>query len=238
MKRRNLLKENENFEADSGRMRTFVFQPHPGISDKVFQVRQQRMPKGSRVFILLLLILFAAATGPAVGWAEQQQTTATARGEYLLGAGDTIEVQVWKEEGLSRTLSVRLDGRISLPLIGEIEAAGKSPRELAAQIEKKYRHILSEPSVTVILSQSNDHYYVIGQVKQPGEFSLNAPLTVLQALARSGGFLEWAKTSNIELIRRKKGTEKLLTFDYNNLVNKGDLSQQILLAPGDTIIVP
>jgi polysaccharide export outer membrane protein len=237
MKRRNLLKENENFEADSGRMRSFVFQPLSGISDKVFQVRQQLMPKGSRVLILLLLILFATATGPAASWAEQQ-TTATARGEYLLGAGDTIEVQVWKEEGLSRTLSVRLDGRISLPLIGEIDAAGKSPGELAAQIEKKYRHILSEPSVTVILSKSNDHYYVIGQVKQPGEFSLNAPLTVLQALARSGGFLEWAKTSNIELIRRKKGTEKLLTFDYDNLVNKGDLSQQILLAPGDTIIVP
>lgn len=211
------------------------------ISPPPFQRRQQRAMGGSKVLISsLLMVLVFLTIFPVAGWARQQKPAATntaPTGEYLLAPGDTIEVLVWEQKDMSRTLRIRIDGRITMPLIGEIEAAGKSTGELAAQIQKKYRHILTEPSVTVILSQSNAHYYVIGQVKQPGEFSLNAPLTVLQALARAGGFLEWAKTSHIELIRHWKGHEKLISFDYDKLKD-GDLSQQIPLVPGDTIIVP
>lgn len=192
---------------------------------------------------LLLLILFTmTVTAVSEVLAEQQQNPATVvtlvPAEYLLGVGDLIEVQTWKEPDLSRTMRVRSDGRISLPLIGDIEAVGKTPRALALQIEELYRKSLSEPSVTIILNQSNQHYYVIGQVQHPGEFALDSDLTVLQALARSGGFLQWAKTSNIAVIRREGGGEKHLSFDYDAMIKKETLTQHLLLAPGDTIVVP
>jgi len=195
-----------------------------------------------KIIFSLLIVLglgLASAALAAAGSPPETSTVGKAvGGEYLLGVGDLIEVQVWREAELSRTLQVRLDGRISLPLLGDLEAAGKSPRELAARIEERYRETLAEPSVTVILERSNQRYYVIGQVKQPGEFPLDGHLTVLQALARSGGFLEWAKTSNIAVIRRGGDGEKFLPFDYDALVRRGDLGRQLLLAPGDTIVVP
>ena len=190
----------------------------------------------------LLLLLFTTAVLGVSGAVAGTPPVATTddnpnKAEYLFGVGDMIEIQVWNEKDLSRTLRVRLDGRISLPLIGEIEAAGKSPRELSAQIEERYGKTIASPSVTAILNQSNQRYYVIGQVKQPGEFALDAHLTVLQALARSGGFLEWAKTSHIIVIRRDGGREQFLPFDYEAITKKKDLSQHLPLAPGDTIIV-
>jgi len=158
--------------------------------------------------------------------------------EYRFGVGDTIEVQVWNEQNLSRTQKVRLDGRISLALIGDLEAVGKSPRELASQIEQSYNASVTSPSVTVILNQSSQRYYVIGQVKQPGEFALDSHLTVLQALARSGGFLEWAKTASIIVVRRDGNGEQFLPFDYEAVTKRKDMGQLLQLAPGDTIIVP
>lgn len=188
----------------------------------------------SLVFLLLPFSLVATGS-PA--WAEERQGPPVGA-EYLLGVGDVIEVQVWKEAELSRILRVRLDGRITMPLIGDVRAAGKTPRELADQIEEFYRETLAEPTVTVILNQSSQRYYVIGLVKQPGEFPLDSHLTVLQALARSGGFQEWAKTANIIIIRRDEAGEKILPFDYDAMVRRGDLSGHLQLAPGDTIVVP
>jgi polysaccharide biosynthesis/export protein len=186
-----------------------------------------------------MLILFTIMmTGASANQSGEQRNQTGADMEYLLGAGDLIEVQVWKEEFLSRNLRVRLDGRISLPLIGDIVAAGKTTRALAVEIEERLRDSHAEPAVAVILSQSNQRYYVIGQVKQPGEFPLDAHLNVLQALARSGGFLEWAKASNIAVIRREGGMEKVLPFDYDAIIRKNDPKHLLLLAPGDTIIVP
>lgn len=188
---------------------------------------------GSRVKVLILLITVLAAFAGVPG-------AMATEAEYLFGIGDTIEVQVWNEPNLSRIQKVRLDGRISLALIGDLEAVGKSPRELAAQIEKNYSTSVASPSVTVILNQSSQRYYVIGQVKQTGEFPLDSQLTVLQALARSGGFTEWAKTTKIMVIRRDANGEQSLPFDYDAVTKKNDLSKllQLQLAPGDTIIVP
>ncbi len=185
---------------------------------------------------VLLLFTFAVIGTPVV--ADDRPESSVGE-EYLLGIGDVILVQVWKEEELSGEQQIRLDGRISLPLIGDIKAVGVPPEELAAQIEKHYRRTLAEPSVTVTLKQSNQRYYVVGLVQQPGEFPLDSHLTVLQALARSGGFLEWAKTSDIAIIRRDvEGGEKILPFNYDRMLRRGDLSNHLLLAPGDTIVVP
>jgi len=190
--------------------------------------------------MFLLFIITAYGISSAVAGPSPVSTMGDKpkNAEYLFGVGDIIEIQVWNEKDLSRTLRVRLDGRISLPLIGEIEAAGKSPRELSAQIEERYAKTIASPSVTAILNQSNQRYYVLGQVKQPGEFPLDAHLTVLQALARSGGFLEWAKPANIVVIRGAGGKEQVIPFDYEAITKKKDQSQNLPLAPGDTIVVP
>jgi polysaccharide export outer membrane protein len=160
--------------------------------------------------------------------------------DYIIGIGDILEVQVWKEPDLSRVpVPVRIDGRISLPLLGDVDAAGKSIKELTQLLGKKYGEVVTEPAVSVMLVESKSwRYYIVGQVTQPGEFNIDYPITILQAIARSGGFLEWAKKSDIKIIRRKSTHEEILQFDYEALVKGSDLSQNILISPGDTIIVP
>ena len=159
--------------------------------------------------------------------------------DYLIGIGDIIEIQVWHEPDLSRTLTVRLDGRISLPLVGDVDVAGKSTSEIDAYLEKKLAELVTEPAVSVILVESrSQRYYVVGQVAQPGEFPIDSPLTLLQVIARSGGFQEWAKRDQIKVFRREAGKEKMLEFDYDDFVKGRNLKQNILIAPGDTVIVP
>ncbi|MFZ5766002.1 MAG: polysaccharide biosynthesis/export family protein [Thermodesulfobacteriota bacterium] len=159
--------------------------------------------------------------------------------DYLIGVGDVLEVQVWQEPDLSRTVKVRLDGRISLPLTGDIQAAGKSVEELDRLLEEKIAALVTEPAVSVILVENRSRrYYVVGQVGQPGEFPIEYPLTLLQAIARSGGFQEWAKRDQIRVVRRIGDKEDLLPFDYDAFVKGKDLGQNIFIAPGDTIIVP
>lgn len=159
--------------------------------------------------------------------------------EYIIGLGDVIEVNVWKEAELSRTIPVRMDGRISLPLLGDVVAAGRTSTELALHIQKRLSEFMAEPPVSVILNENKSRRYsVIGQVNKPGEYLIDIPLTVLQAIARSGGFLEWAKTSDIAIIRRESGREKRIVYDYDIVVKGKDLKQNILVAPGDVIVIP
>ncbi|PLX51292.1 MAG: sugar transporter [Desulfobulbaceae bacterium] len=193
------------------------------------------------ILALSILTLLALLGSPSA-WAEEQSTPGAGPDqsgqEYLLGPGDLIQVQVWDEPELSGPLRIRMDGRISLPLIGEITAAGQSPQALAKQLSERFGAVLAEASVNVSLTESNQRYYVLGKVSQPGEFPMNTPINVLQALARSGGFLEWAKTSDIRIIRSTSNQNKLLNFDYDSVSKDGDLENLPLLAPGDTIIVP
>jgi len=157
---------------------------------------------------------------------------------YKLGRGDIIEVLVWKEPELTRQMAIRIDGKVSLPLIGDVTAAGKTCMEMGNDLTEKFGKIIDGPTVSVMLIQSKSwKYYMIGQINQPGEFFMEAPLTILQALARSGGFSEWAKKSKITVIRRIDGEEKILSFDYDTLL-QGDFSQNMQIMPDDTIIVP
>lgn len=159
--------------------------------------------------------------------------------EYVIGLGDQLQIMVWKEPELTQALSVRIDGRISLPLIGDVEAAGMSIRDLKKVLEVKYAVVIAEPAVSVMLVQSKSwRYYIIGKVAQPGEFPIDFPITVLQAIAKSGGFQEWAKTDKISIVRREGGTETIVPFNYEALVNGQNLQQNALVKPGDTIIIP
>lgn len=196
----------------------------------------QKIPFSTLALSILTLL---ALVGSQSAWAEEPSTQPAQAGqEYLLGPGDLIQVQVWDEPELSGPLRVRIDGRISLPLIGEITAAGQPPQALAMQLSQRFAAVLAEASVNVSLTESSRRYYVLGKVSQPGEFPLNTPVNVLQALARSGGFLEWAKTSDIRIISSTNNRNKVLTFDYDAVSKHGDVTNIPVLAPGDTIIVP
>ncbi len=188
------------------------------------------------LFFSVGLWAFLVASLPGILLAGQSAETGK---DYLVGVGDVLEIQVWREPDLSRTVTVRLDGKISLPLAGDVEAVGKTTSDLDQFLEKHFAELVTEPSVSVILLESRSRrYYVIGQIGQPGEFPIDSPLTILQAIARSGGFLEWAKREEIKLIRRINGRDELLSFNYETFVSGKNLKQNILIAPGDTIIVP
>ncbi|MEA3547243.1 MAG: polysaccharide biosynthesis/export family protein [Thermodesulfobacteriota bacterium] len=158
---------------------------------------------------------------------------------YLVGLGDVLEIQVWNEADLSRTVNVRLDGVISLPLVGDVTVVGKPIPEITQVLEKRYSDLIEEPTVTVILTESRSRkYYLIGQVAQPGEFPLDSPISLLQAIARGGGFSEWAKKDRVGVVRRQSGKDSILKFNYETFVKGENLQQNFLIEPGDTIVVP
>ena len=182
---------------------------------------------------------------PLLPCTEERFQSNTARNDsgllhtYDIGAGDILEVSVWREPDLQRRVVVRIDGRISLPLIGDIQAAGMSINDLNKFITAKFARFVSGPMVGTILVESRSkRYYMIGKITNPGEYAIESPITVLQALARAGGFAEWAKTSRIIIVRRQNPKEITLEFDYEAVVKGADLEQNILINPGDTIIVP
>ena len=190
-------------------------------------------------FIRLAIILACAALLPLLGTtgAMAADTGAQAEQPFVISKGDTLEIYVWKEPDLSRPDTfVRSDGMISLPLVNEVKAAGRTPTELKAEIESKLSEYIELPVVTVILKGSNAmKYYMIGEV-QSGEYDLFKDLTLIQACARAGGFTEWASEDDIVILRNEDGVEKRIRADFDAIV-KGK-QPNIILKPGDTIIVP
>ncbi|RJX36284.1 MAG: polysaccharide export protein [Desulfurivibrio sp.] len=188
-------------------------------------------------YVLVFLAILLATVWPLAVQADQGAEEAEK--DYLIGVGDVLEVQVWQEPDLSRTVTVRLDGKISLPLAGDVQAAGRTTGALDQFLEEKIADLVTEPAVSVMLVENRSRrYYVVGQVGQPGEFPIEFPLTILQAIARSGGFQEWAKREEIKIIRRQGGKEEFLSFDYDGFTKGKNLEQNVLIVPGDTIIVP
>ena len=158
---------------------------------------------------------------------------------YRIGCSDVLEVQVWKEVELSRPVIVRSDGRVSLPLLGDVAAAGKTTGDLSAELAKGWRRFVENPVVTVSIIQPNSaKFYVMGQVMRPGEYSLPRALTVVQAISTAGGFTEWANERRLVLIRRLGGQEQHLRVDYKRIVSGDRPQDNCLLLPGDTIVVP
>jgi len=158
---------------------------------------------------------------------------------YIIGPMDVVEIQVWKEPDFSRQALVRPDGKITVPLIGDIRAAGMSTLGLKALLTEKLKGFIDNPEVTVILVESRSkNFYIIGNVNQPGTYPLSPGMTVLQALSAAGGLGEWADKDTIRIIRRSGGKEEIMPFDYNKVISGKKLEQNILLEPNDTIIVP
>lgn len=158
---------------------------------------------------------------------------------YVIGAGDVLQVFVWKEAELTREVKVRLDGGMTLPLVGEVEAAGRTTTDLTASLRTAYARYISSPNVTVELRQANSaRFYVLGQVLRPGEYPITGRVTVVQALALAGGFREFAKTEEIVILRQEGDSQAFLPFNYRKLSSGASWSQNIDLRPGDTVLIP
>lgn len=162
------------------------------------------------------------------------QTAAT----YVIGPEDVISISVWKESDLTETLPVRADGMVSLPLLNDVRAAGLTPMELSSVITEKLKKYVTDPRVTVVVSQMNSQrVYVTGEVLHSGAMNLTPEMTVLQALA-SAGFSQFANTKRIYVLRKENGVERKFPVNYKRLVKGQNDTQNISLKPGDTIVVP
>jgi len=190
------------------------------------------MPCGLAILGLSASIVLAQATSP-------KEPDRSSEGEYLLHAGDVVQIFVWKEPDLTRDVTVRLDGRITMPLLGDIQASGRTPQELAKEITSKLAALIGNPVVTVSLTQPNSsRFFVIGMVNNPGGYPLTGRVTVLQALALAGGFKDFAKTDKILVIRSSSGAPTATPFNYKKIEDGSDLAQNVALRAGDTILVP
>ncbi|MEJ2430693.1 MAG: polysaccharide biosynthesis/export family protein [Deltaproteobacteria bacterium] len=158
---------------------------------------------------------------------------------YVIGPGDILSIDVWKEEELSKQVSVRLDGKISLPLVNDVQAAGLTSTELRTQLTEKYKDFVDVPQVAVtVLESRSKRIYLLGKVTKPGEYPMQKDMTVVQAISLAGGLAEWADSSDVKLIRKIDGVEQTFLVDYDAIVSGEDLSQNVLLQPDDTIFVP
>lgn len=176
------------------------------------------------------------AKDPAAATAVQ---TATDPSSYKIGPQDILKVDVWREDQLTRTVPVRPDGKITLPLLNDMQAAGLTPMELAAAIRDELKNYVNNPQVTVSVSEINSRrVYVNGEVARAGAFSLLPGMTVLQALSSSGGFTQFARVKNIYILRTVNGQKTKLPFNYKAAISGKSSQQDIELQPGDVIIVP
>lgn len=159
---------------------------------------------------------------------------------FKIGADDILGINVWKETELSRAVTVRSDGKISLPLIGELQAAGRTPKQLETEIAAKLKDYVSEPDVTVIIQEiRSQKYNVLGMVMRPGSFPLTKATTVLDAIAVAGGFRDFAKQKDIYILRRgPDGSQKRLPFNYKEVIKGKNSSQNVAVETNDTIVVP
>ena len=210
----------------------------------------QSLRHASKIVVGALLLAGSYADVHAAAQAiitQEAPVSATSRGlneqvssDYVIGPEDVLGILVWREEEMSGDVTVRSDGMITIPLVGDLTAAGLRPKELARQIETLSAVYLSAPNVTVIAREINSRKaFITGEVARSGAYSLSGPLTVIQLIALSGGLVEWADRKNITIMRiDDEGRTQLIEFNYERVEEGRELEQNILLQPGDTVVVP
>jgi polysaccharide export outer membrane protein len=157
---------------------------------------------------------------------------------YVIGPEDVLHIAVWREADLTATLPVRPDGKISLPLLNDVQASGLTPQQLAASVAEKLKKYIADPRVTVVVTQINSkRIYMVGEVFHPGAMPMLPNMTVLQALS-SAGLNQFANTKRIYVLRTENGKQQKLPVNYRKLVKGEEIEQNYALRPGDTIVVP
>jgi polysaccharide export outer membrane protein len=199
-----------------------------------------------------IVLITALALSSAAPFAQAQAPAATAAaaasaraGEvvvppgYVIGPDDLLSIVYWKDKDMSSESQVRPDGKISLPLINEITAAGLTPEQLRQQITQESLRFMEEPSVTVVVRQINSRkVFITGEVNKPGPYPLMGPTSVIQLIAMAGGLREYANSKKIIIMRNEKGQAVSLPFNYPAVTSGKNLKQNVELKPGDTVVVP
>lgn len=194
---------------------------------------------GALILLIITNMAYPQADNETLTKKEAQAEIAPDSGSYVIGPEDVLYIHVWREETLSRTVPVRVDGNISLPIINEIRAAGLTPLQLKEALTVRLKEFIESPNVSVTVMEANSFkVYVSGQVRTPGVYRLRSETTVLQIIPMAGGFTEWANQKKILIIRRENGKEKRITVNYKKIMKGDDAGSNITLKPGDTVIVP
>ncbi len=159
--------------------------------------------------------------------------------EYRMGPGDVLHISVWNNEELTLDVMVRPDGKISLPLIQDVTAAGLTAEELRSIIEVRLKEYLIEPVVTATVKEVNyPKFFIMGEINKPGTYPLREKISVLQAISLAGGFTQFASPRNIRLIREKGSLRENIKINYYDLIKSGNQDKNLFLVPGDTVVVP
>jgi polysaccharide export outer membrane protein len=188
---------------------------------------------------IFLPIVYAQQSKEAPSKKQPQGEIAADSNQYVIGPEDVLYIHTWKEEALSRTVPVRMDGKISIPLINEVQAAGLTPLQLREILIQKFRKYIDNPNISVIVMEANSFkVYISGQVKTPGVYKLRNETSLLQLIPMAGGFTDWANQKKILIIRNENGKEKRIKVNYKKIVEGKTPISDSILKPGDTIIVP
>ena len=164
---------------------------------------------------------------------------ATQDANYIIGPDDQVDVNVWGEPGVSRSVPVRPDGKISLPLLNDVQAAGLTPMQLGAEITAGLKKFVEAPRVTVIITKASDpHIFILGEIARAGAYPLLPNMTMLAALSSAGGFTPFAKQSKVHILRTENGKQITISFNYKEAVSGRHPEQNVMLKAGDTIVVP
>jgi len=197
--------------------------------------------KGLHLFCLCMILCSASCSyfrsdipdSPVKGSSQQNQE------DYKIGKGDVLEVMTWKEPDFSKDIAVRIDGRISFPLLDDLQAQGRTCTEIRNEIQEKLKEFIKHPVVSVAVKVPvSQKFYIIGEVLKPGEYPLTKKLTVLQAFAISGGFSEWASKNDIILIRNTEGIDNIIRINYSDIVKGRELDLNLRIKADDIIVVP
>jgi polysaccharide export outer membrane protein len=191
---------------------------------------------------ILFIFIFAIFLQPAFAQDKVPQALSAKflLSDYRIGAGDVLEISTWKEAELSRReVLVRVDGKISFPLLGDIQAAGVTPVELTETLQKGLKNYVTSPVVTVtVTNPGSQRIYILGEVQRTGEYPLTKSLTVLQAFAIAGGFTQWASKDEIILLRKEGNQDKIYKINYKDIVKGRNVENNLVLQVNDTIVVP
>ena len=211
------------------------------------------------VFLVLILVAFGAAEDKPAAAGDKQTVvdkpaatdtasdthnplppaSAAQSSDYVIGDSDVLAINVWHEQELTRVVPVRPDGKISLPLLGDVQASGLTPVQLQAKLTEQLRDLLENPEVTVIVQEAlSRHFNIVGEVVKPGSYSITQPMRVLDAIALAGGFRDFAKVGKMYVLRAQTdGSSKRLPVKYKRAI-QGDLAENFPLQPRDTVVVP
>lgn len=181
----------------------------------------------------------AAQAPPAAAQRGAAPATVAVSPDYVIGPTDVLSIVFWGDRDLSTEVTVRPDGKISLPLLNDVMAAGHTPEQLRHRLADAAKRFVQSPVVTVVVRQvNNNRAFITGQVAHPGPYVLSGPTTVLQLIAMAGGFTEFAKKSDVLITRIENGRQLAFTFNYDDVVKRRDLRQNLILKAGDTVVVP